>query len=185
MMRVIAGNYRSRQLKSCDGEITRPTLDKVKEAVFSSIGPYFDGGEILDLFSGSGNIGIESLSRGMEKCIFVDCEYKAIQVIKENLKNLKIEDQEVWKMDYHKALQRCAQERKQFNLIYLDPPYKEQKIQQILFFIEENNLLADSGVIVCESLKEDVFAPKIGRLEIKKETNYGISKITIYRKGQL
>ncbi len=181
-MRVVAGIYRSRQLKSCPGNQTRPTLAKVKEAVFSSIGPYFEGGSVLDLFAGSGAMGIECLSRGMEECIFVDKDRDAILTIQENLKNLKIEHAHVWKMDYKRALQQCAQEKKKLNLIYLDPPYHEGLIPQILDTISQLDLLSKDGLVICEGLKEDHYKEEVGILIKKKEAIYGITKIAQYRR---
>lgn len=183
-MRVIAGTHRSRQLKSVPGENTRPTLDKVKGAVFSSLGSYFDGGRVLDLFSGSGNIGIECLSRGMDEGVFVDKAYSAIAVIQENLKALKIDHQLVWKMEYQKALEKCKLNELKFNLIYLDPPYKEKIIEEIVESISNFQLLEDDGVIVCETIKEYLLEDKIGKFTKYKEAVYGIVKITFYRKEE-
>ena len=102
-MRVIAGKYRSRQLKSVKSDLTRPTTDKNKENLFNMIGPYFDGGVVLDLFGGSGGLGIEAMSRGMDELYSVDKQYKAFAVIKENVNMLKIDNAHVLKMDYRKA----------------------------------------------------------------------------------
>ena len=108
-MRVIAGKFKSRQLKSVDSSHTRPTTDKNKENLFNMIGPYFDGGICLDLFGGSGGLGIEALSRGMDELYSVDKQYKAFATIRENFKLLKIEDvAHVYKMDFRKALQQFA-----------------------------------------------------------------------------
>lgn len=181
-MKVIAGSYRSRLLKSLPGDATRPTLAKVKEAVFSSIGPYFNGGMVLDLFAGSGGIGIECLSRGFEKSIFVDKSPSAIGVINENLKILEIENQQVLRMDYEQALKKCHREGLKFDLIYLDPPYQEKIVNEILGFVEENNLLNSLGIIICETAKEDILLEDSNYLEKRKEAIYGITKISIYRK---
>lgn len=182
-MRIVAGTYRSRVLKSLSKDTTRPTLDKVKEAVYSRIGPYFDGGLMLDLFGGSGNMGLEAISRGMDHVIFCDSQAAAQQIIKENIRALQVEKQcTCLKMDYQRALEECVQQNKIFDLIYLDPPYKKQQIAKILMFIDHHQLLKENGDIVCESLKEDIFEERYGNLHKVKEATYGITKITYYQR---
>ena len=155
-MRVVAGTLKGRSIKAVKGTNTRPTTDKVKESIFNIIGPYFDGGVALDLFGGSGNLGIESLSRGIDRVIFVDRETIAINTIKQNVKDLKIEDQvEIYRNDAFKALKAIVKRGLQFDLILLDPPYKGQRINEIIEFIHENELLAIDGIIMAECLKED------------------------------
>lgn len=185
-MRIIAGEYRSRILKTCPGDKTRPTLDKIKEAIFSSVGTYFDGGKALDLFAGSGAIGLECLSRGMDECVFVDIQQVAMNVIKENIKSLKVEDKtEVWRLDYQRALHQCVQQNYKFDFIYLDPPYMKQQINSILRFIDENSLLNQGGIIICETLKEDEFDDLYKTFIKKKDTIYGITRITYYRNEEI
>ena len=118
-MRVVAGTLKGRNIKAVKGTNTRPTTDKVKENIFNIIGPYFDGGIALDLFGGSGNLGIESLSRGIERVIFVDKESIAINTIKENVKELKIDNQvEIYRNDYLRALKALVKRDIQFDLIF-------------------------------------------------------------------
>lgn len=180
-MRIIAGEHRSRVIKTCTGDTTRPTLDKVKEAIFSSVGTYFDGGKALDLFAGSGSIGLECISRGMDECIFVDIHQGAISVIKENIKSLKLEENtEVWKLDFQRALQQCVNKGYKFDFIYLDPPYLNQQINLILKFIDANELLNKKGIIVCETLKEDEFDDSYQTFIKKKDSIYGITRVTYY-----
>lgn len=181
-MRIVAGKYRSRVLKSLEGEQTRPTLDKVKEAVFSRVGPYFDGGEMLDLFGGSGSISLEAISRGMDHSVIVDVSMKAVNIIRENVRMLKVEDQcEIWKLDFKSALQRLAQEHRQFDFVYLDPPYRKQQLDFILSFLSNEKLLKDGAHVICESLREDAFQDAYGKLYQVKEMCYGITKISYYR----
>ncbi|MEF9967280.1 MAG: 16S rRNA (guanine(966)-N(2))-methyltransferase RsmD [Longicatena sp.] len=182
-MRIVAGEYRSRVIKSVEGDSTRPTLDKIKEAVFSRIGPYFDGGEMLDLFSGSGNVALEALSRGFHHATLCDKQGKAVKTIQTNIATLKVEKQcSVWKMEYQRALDKAVLEQKQFDLIYLDPPYKEQQIATILQYIDEHDLAQDDADIVAETLKEDCFEDCYGSLEKVKDVTYGITRITYFKK---
>lgn len=182
-MRVVAGTLKGRHIKAVKGTNTRPTTDKVKENIFNIIGPYFDGGIALDLFGGSGNLGIESLSRGIERVIFVDKESIAINTIKENVKELKIDNQvEIYRNDYLRALKALAKRDIQFDLILLDPPYKGQKINEIIEFIHENELLAVDGIIMAECLKEDELHESVGDINQVRREIYGITAITIYNR---
>lgn len=181
-MRIVAGNFRSRKLKAVEGNDTRPTLDKIKEAVFSRIGPYFDGGEMLDLFGGSGNIGLEAISRGMGKVTFCDISGKAIKTMKENIATLGVEKQcKILKMQAMSYLRKCGEEHLSFDLIYIDPPYKKQQIHEMLTLIDEFDICKENGYIVCESLKEDIFEEIYGNLKKVKDVTYGITRITYYR----
>lgn len=122
-MRVVSGSAKGRPLKAVPGTGTRPTTDKVKEALFSMIGPYFDGGVALDLFAGSGGLGIEALSRGMDKAVFIDMESKSIDVIKENLRKTGLEGQaEVFRNDAGRALKALAKRGALFDAVFLDRP---------------------------------------------------------------
>ncbi|MGX8835285.1 16S rRNA (guanine(966)-N(2))-methyltransferase RsmD [Amedibacillus sp. YH-ame6] len=182
-MRIVAGEYRSRVIQAVDGQSTRPTTDKIKEAIFSRIGPYFDGGEMLDLFAGSGNMTLEAISRGMDHSLMVDYHGKAISTIQQNIRSLDCKEKcDVWKMDYKSALRKASIEGKKFDLVYLDPPYKKQQIMSILTYLEENDMLCEDGDIVCESLKEDTFEDVVGSLEKVKDVTYGITRITYYKK---
>ncbi len=182
-MRIIAGEFSSRTIKTLKGNATRPTLDKVREAVFSSLGGYFDGGIMLDLYSGSGAIGIEAISRGMDKAYLVDKSREAIGIIKENVQSLHIEDKiKVLCMPDTKALQYFKENHIQFDLVYLDPPYALQQNQKIITFLDENDLLKNDARVVVECLKEDQNEDCICNVKKYKEAIYGISRIVYYRK---
>lgn len=184
-MRVVSGQYKGKLLKAVPGNSTRPTTDKVKEAIFNMIGPYFEGGTCLDLFAGSGGLGIEALSRGLEKAIFVDRDGKAIQTIYDNLKVCNLEGQaEVYRNDFKRALKAIIKRELMFDYIFLDPPYAKQQLQEILEIIDENKLLNEQGLIVCEH-SSDVRLPTNNRnlTQIKQET-YGIITISIFSWNQ-
>lgn len=176
-MRVIAGVHRSRKLQTLEGDATRPTSDKIKGAVFSKIGPYFDGGAVLDLFSGSGSIAIEAISRGMDKAYCIDASPKACKVIRSNVALLK-EDEKIH------ILQKKAQDAivllqskdEIFDFIYMDPPYALDAQQEILYQVMDANLLSEDGYLVVESLKEVEFELRES-YEIVKEASYGITCI--------
>ncbi|AIM25133.1 16S rRNA (guanine(966)-N(2))-methyltransferase RsmD [Melissococcus plutonius] len=182
-MRIISGIYKGRRLKTLKNNLTRPTTDKVKGAIFNVIGPYFDGGVVLDLFSGSGNLAIEAISRGMEKAVCVDKNYEAIKIIKENVANVDETGKFIIKKsDAQKALIHLKAENRQFDLVFLDPPYAEQKIIQQVEQLSTDNLLAEEALVVCETDKMCELPVCIAQLKQIRKMDYGITKITIYKR---
>jgi 16S rRNA (guanine966-N2)-methyltransferase len=180
-MRVVSGICKGRPLKAVPGNTTRPTTDKVKEALFNMIGPYFDGGIGLDLFAGSGGLGIEALSRGLEKVIFIDRESKAIQIIHENIQACKFEEKtEVYRNDADRALKALIKREISFDYIFLDPPYKSAQLVHLLEKIGEQHLLKNGGIVVCEHSHDVELPQSIGLLTQIKHEQYGIIAITIY-----
>lgn len=181
-MRVISGDFRGRRLKSLSGDNTRPTTDKVKESIFNMIGPYFDGGICLDLFSGSGGLAIEAVSRGMDQGICVDKNYQAIKIIKENIALTKAEDRfQVMKKPAEAAVKELAEQGTAVDLIFLDPPYAQQKIVSQLEEVLTLGLLKPDGRVVCEAAKEVQLPETIGTLQQTRQQTYGITAVTIYR----
>lgn len=183
-MRVVSGKLKGKSLKAVPGKSTRPTTDKVKEAIFNMIGPYFQGGLCLDLFAGSGGLGIEALSRGTDKVLFIDRDGKAIQTIYENLKQCNLEERaEVYRNESTRALKAIIKRELRFDYIFLDPPYAKQQLKETLEMIDKHQLLKDEGVIVCEHSSDVQIPAQIeGLVRIKQET-YGIITISIYEKA--
>lgn len=185
-MRVVSGACKGRPLKAVPGTGTRPTTDKVKESIFNIIGPYFDGGIVLDLFAGSGGLGIEALSRGMDRGVFVDRDFTAFQTVKANLDLCKLSERaEVYKNDSQRALKALIKRELSFELIMLDPPYKKQKLVELLEEISKARILNDKGYIVCEHGHDVTLPEHIGDLIIKRKEVYGIIAITIYKWGNV
>jgi 16S rRNA (guanine966-N2)-methyltransferase len=182
-MRVIAGECKGRTLKPVPGHSTRPTTDKVRESIFNMIGPFFEGGFALDLYGGSGALGIEALSRGVEKVIFVDRDAKAVSVIKENLTQLGYNDKsEVYRNDSYRALKALKKRELPFSLILLDPPYHKQKLEKDIETILEFGLLKNNGQLVAEHLVEIELPEIIGELKkVKYESYSGTTAVSIYR----
>lgn len=150
-MRVIAGKLKRRKIKSVPGSSTRPTGDKLKESIFNMIGPYFEGGECLDLFAGSGSLGIEAISRGMDKVTFIDRSAPAIKTIKQNVTALQIEEQsDIYRNDAFRALQIFAKKSQKFDLIFLDPPYEKVDYEKLMIKVEESNIVNDRGLMYIE-----------------------------------
>lgn len=179
-MRIVSGKYGSRRLESVPGDGTRPTADKVKGAIFSSLGNQFDGGRFLDCYSGTGNMALEALSRGMDFAVCVDKSAKAMQTIKKNVASLGVQSQcKIIRKDIFQAI---AQLSDPFDLIYIDPPYAKQKNEKLIEKLIENELVKDNTIVVVESDEKDVFPEQIGDFTIWKIKSYRNTKITYYRK---
>ncbi len=177
-MRVVAGKYGGRPLKTLAGKTTRPTTDKVKGAVFNMIGPYFDGGRVLDLYAGSGSLAIEAISRGIASAVLVEKERRAQAIISQNIKMTKEEKRfELLKMESNRALELLAG---QFDLVLLDPPYAKEQIAADIEKLAERELLSDDILVVCETDKSVDLPAEIAGLGIWKQKIYGISKVTVY-----
>ena len=177
-MRVVAGTFGGRPLKTLDGKITRPTTDKVKGAIFNMIGPYFDGGRVLDLFSGSGSLAIEAISRGMDEAVLVERNRQAQAIITENIKMTKAQNQfHLLKMDANKAIGVL---KGPFDLVLLDPPYAKEEIIKNITDLADAGLLSEEVMIVCESDKAVDLPEEISHFGIWKQKTYGISKVTVY-----
>ena len=182
-MRIIAGEFKGRQIKAVKGDNTRPTTDKVKENIFNMMGQFFDGGRVLDLFAGSGNLGIEAISRGMEHGVFIDLNVNAIKVIKENIAHLKLEKQvEIYRNDAFKALNVLSKKESKFDLIFLDPPYGKISVTQLLEIIIAQNLLNNNGLIMCEYGEGLDVAYDKSRLRQIRHEIYGAIEILILEK---
>ena len=179
-MRVITGKARGVVLKTPEGMQTRPTTDRVKEALFSIIHFDIPGCRVLDLFGGTGQLGIEALSRGAKSAVFVDASDAACKLIKENLKRTKLEnDAKVVRSDYMEYLRRC---RETFDVIFLDPPYAEVFLENSLNCITEIDILQTNGIIVTERPLEKELSWDIPGYTCSKDYKYGNTLITLYRK---
>lgn len=177
-MRVVAGKYGGRPLKTLAGQTTRPTTDKVKGAIFSMIGPYFDGGRVLDLYAGSGSLAIEAISRGMDQAVLVEKDRRAQAIVAANIEMTKEGSRfQLLKMEAKRALVQLNQS---FDLVLLDPPYAKETIVQTVLELEQRELLASGALIVCETDKGVDLPDSIGAHYKWKEKVYGISKVTIY-----
>ncbi|WP_074411988.1 16S rRNA (guanine(966)-N(2))-methyltransferase RsmD [Streptococcus suis] len=177
-MRIVSGSYGGRPLKTLDGKTTRPTSDKVRGAMFNMIGPYFEGGRVLDLYAGSGGLSIEAISRGMESAVLVERDRRAQAIIRENIAMTKEADKfQLLGMEARQALNSVGGP---FDLVFLDPPYAEQEIEDVITELCRRDLLADDVMVVCETDKAVSLPEEIAELGIWKEKLYGISKVTVY-----
>ena len=187
-MRIITGKARGTKLNTLSGEATRPTAERTKEAVFSMLQNEIAGTRVLDLFAGSGQLGLEALSRGAEYAVFNDSSREAAAIIRTNVEKTHFTDAcEVLSTDWQAALRRFAG-RERFELSFLDPPYAGGFLPKVLAKMLEWDLLSKGAVIVCESAnEEDVFG---GNEELKNQftvrrvARYGAACVTILEKGE-
>lgn len=181
-MRVIAGKAKGRPLKAVPGQGTRPTTDKVKEAIFSMIGPYFDGGLALDLFAGTGGLGIEAWSRGIEQVICIDKEKTSIDIIRNNVEAVGASaDIEIYRNDSARAIKALAKRDMKFDLIFLDPPYRIVNMDEWIVQMVELGMVADGAIIVVEHDAKVSYPENIANFEQTRTANYGDISVAIYR----
>ncbi|MFT8390763.1 MAG: 16S rRNA (guanine(966)-N(2))-methyltransferase RsmD [Sporolactobacillus sp.] len=187
-MRVIAGENKGRTLHTIASQRTRPTTDKVKETLFNMIGPYFDGGAVLDLYAGSGGLAIEALSRGAAKAVLVDKAAAACRVIRQNLVNCRYQKQtSLLQTDAKRALELLAERGEQFDYIFLDPPYAQQQLVRDIDFLISHALLRRNALIIAEhedkAILPETFA---GNWRVWKYRTYqGKTALSIYRQERL
>ena len=178
-MRVITGSARGMTLRTLEGDNVRPTTDKVKEAIFSAIQFEIEGRRILDLFAGSGQLGIEALSRGAANATFVDADKNAIRIIKENLAKTKLDSlSSVAQTD---SIAFLTMTDKVFDIAFLDPPYGNGLLQKALSKIGEH--IAEGGMVICEHPFKEELEDNYGGLVRQKEYKYSKTAVTVYRKG--
>ncbi len=179
-MRVIAGTLKSRTIQTLKGETTRPSSDRLKEAMFNQIGPYFSGGQILDVFSGSGAVAIEAISRGMTKATLIEKDRKAQAIIETNISNFKLkESTKLLKGDVQSVLKTINDK---FDIIFLDPPYDYKEMEIVIELCEP--LLKEDGILIMETDKFTDLPDSIKRLIKIKEKKYGFAKLHTYEMSQ-
>lgn len=178
-MRIVAGKYKRTPLKTLESDSTRPTKDMVKEALFSTITIYNDS-KFLDLFAGSGAIGIEAISRGAYRVVFNDNNNEACKIIKENLDKIH-EDFPIYNLEYDMCLFKLSDYR--FDYIYLDPPYAFNDYDELFSLIDKYSVLDQKGIIIVETKKDVDLKEDYNGLSLFKERRYGISKLLYYKRG--
>ncbi len=178
-MQVITGKFRGRKLRSVPTDQTRPTLGRVKESMFDLLSEYIYDKEVLDLFAGSGALGIECLSRGAKHVTFVDNQKESIKTIGQNLKN-EFEGTTIILGDYEETIFKLARQNKKFDLVLLDPPFESDYIEKVLYFLHKKDLLNDHAIILCETSSQKLLQNYPQKYIIKKNKNYGTIMLTIF-----
>lgn len=178
-MQVITGSARGRKLITVEGtDVVRPTTQKVKEAIFSAIQFDIEGAVVLDLFAGSGQLGIEALSRGAEECTFVDNAAVSVKTIKQNISHVGFDGvSEVQNKPFSAFLKTTS---KTFDLAFMDPPYGKKLVQKALPLVAE--IMSERGIIVCEHEKECICPQTVGDFTLTRVLRHGIISVSIYRK---
>jgi 16S rRNA (guanine(966)-N(2))-methyltransferase RsmD len=181
MLRIISGEFGGRKIKTLPGRDTRPTSDRVREALFNVLQPRLKGCNFLDLYAGSGAIGIEALSRGAARAVFIEANSSAIKVIRENLTRLSLLDRaEVIWAELPAGLDIAAARAYKFDLIFMDPPYWQNLVEPILIKLGEQDLLAAQGWVVAETAAREPLPAEAGNLACFREKRYGDTRLSYY-----
>ncbi len=181
-MRVVAGDRKGMPLKAISGNTTRPTTDKVKESIFNMIGPFFNGGIVLDLFAGSGGLGIETLSRGAAHALFIEKDSRAYQTLQENIKKCRYEDvSEIFRTDATRAVKALLKRDITIDYLFVDPPYHKIEYYDLVETLVEGEKLSNDAIIMCEHSTEVTLPESYGVFRLVRQENYGSTIISIYR----
>ena len=182
IIRIISGKARGLKLNTLAGNKTRPTSDRVREALFNILNPHIEDSYFLDVFSGSGANFIEALSRGAAFAVSIDSSVKCAKVIESNVQ--KANFQQLFRMmvmDYKDAFRRLSEEKAKFDIIFIDPPYESGLAVHAAKLADECNLLKETGILVCEHLSREIFPEKIRNLNITDSRKYGNTTLSFYR----
>ena len=181
-MRIVAGSARGRALKGPKGEGIRPTAARVRQALFDVLGQFLEGGEALDLFAGTGALGLEALSRGISRVVFVDSGREAQALVRENATATGFERQiELMPMDALKAIAQLASAQRRFELVFADPPYAQLAIAKLVAAIEQGGLLAESGWLCVEHDKREDAPEEVGLLARVDQRRFGDTLVSLFR----
>ena len=185
-LRVISGQAGGLRLQSVPGRSTRPTADRVKEAMFSIIGPYFSGERVLDLFAGTGALGIEALSRGAGRAVFVDRDPRCAAVIRRNLEHTGLSGRaEVIRGDVRRAVEILSRREETFELIFLDPPYDRTDCDELLADLSARGLVSPGAVAVVEHRAGADYEDRFAGYTLRRRAVYGDTALSIYDHGGL
>ena len=177
-MRVITGTAKGRQLETLTGLDTRPTVARVKEGIFSAINFEIEGRRVLDLFAGSGQMGIEALSRGADSCLFVDSNREAAATVQRNLRTTGLGDRS--RVLCAEALSVLSRQRDPFDLVFLDPPYAADLLLPCLEGLAP--LISAGGTVICESDRDTPLPEQVGPLQLQRTYRYGRVVVRLYRR---
>lgn len=180
-MRIIAGEVKNRIIKTRKGYDTRPTLESVKESLFSIIAPYVEGSSFLDLFSGSGSISLEAMSRGARRAVMIEKDGEALKYIIENINSLGYTEKcRAYKNDVIRAVEILGRKEEKFDIIFMDPPYKDEICTKVLKAIDKAKILNDDGLIICEHHIYEDLADEISSFRKSDERKYNKKILTFY-----
>ncbi len=182
MLRVIGGEAKGRKLSVLKGKTIRPTADRVKEALFNILREKIAGAEVLDLFAGVGSLGIESLSRGAKRAVFVDKRAACAGIIRKNLARLDFHNRaEVYQEEVGPAMRRLAQREREFDLVFIDPPYGSDLAEKTLENLTASHLVEEEGIVIVEHYRKRIMPKEVGRLKLVRDERYGDTSLSFYK----
>jgi len=183
-MKIIAGEAKGRPIEMPRNVEMRPTSDKVREALFNIIAQSIPGSSVLDLFAGSGSLGLEALSRGAERAVFVDEEKRCVSTIRKNVSILEFEgkDAKIYRNDALKAVKKLSDSNSRFDIVFMDPPYYGDWVKKCLLCISKYDILNHPSLIICEHFKKDVVPEGAGSIKLERQARYGDTVLSIYAK---
>ncbi|BDU50250.1 16S rRNA (guanine(966)-N(2))-methyltransferase RsmD [Haliovirga abyssi] len=180
-MRIIAGTAKNKRIKSQSGHNVRPTLERVKESLFSILQPYINDSVFLDLYGGTGSIALEALSRGAKRAIIIEKNGEALRIIIENVNSLGFEDRcRAYRNEVLRAIEILSNKRETFDIIFMDPPYKDEVCEEVIAKILDSNLLEENGLIIAEHHIKEKLPDVIGKLNKIDERKYSGKVLTFY-----
>jgi len=186
ILRVISGIAKGHKLKTVKGSTTRPTSDMVKESLFNIIAEYVPDARVLDLFAGTGNLGIEALSRGARYAVFVDKSRECIRIIRENLIHTRLlEKAEIIQANSIEYIKKLSHTDSKFDIIFMDPPYNENLIVPVLDIIGNGDIISENGIIAVERTNKNEIPEQIGCLIKFKDRKYGTTSLSFYKHSSL
>ncbi|CAM3082064.1 16S rRNA (guanine(966)-N(2))-methyltransferase RsmD [Streptobacillus felis] len=182
-MRITSGYLKNRVILSRVGKETRPTLERVKEAIYSIISDKVEDAIFLDLFSGTGNMSFEAMSRGAKRAVMIEADKEALRVIIENVNNLNLENScRAYKNDVLRAIEILENKNETFDIIFMDPPYKENLTEKTLIKLSQHDILSNDGIIICEHGRYEKLNNEIGNFIKFDEREYNKKIVTFYKK---
>ena len=180
-MRVFGGTLRGRRLQTCRVASLRPTSEKIREAIFNILDPLLAEGSVLDLFAGTGSLGIEALSRGMERAVFVEQNAVVVSFLKKNISYCHVEDKsEIIRLPVSKGIKILKSRNEKFALIFLDPPYQEKLAGKTLWEISEAQLITQDGLVIAEHSSKEILEESYGRLKMNDQRTYGQTLVSFF-----
>jgi 16S rRNA (guanine(966)-N(2))-methyltransferase RsmD len=180
---VVAGSAKGHKLKTLSDNSTRPTSDRVKEALFSIIANYIPDADVIDLFAGTGSLGIEALSRGAKKAVFVDKSKDCYELIKGNLEHTKLTDKAVIiATGIQEAIPGIAKQMSKFDIILMDPPYRKNLVKETLTILSNNDIMNENCIIIAEHDKSDEVPSEVGRIKLIRTQKYKDTILSIYKR---
>lgn len=183
-MRIVSGEFRGRRLVAPKGRGVRPTLEKVREAIFDSLGPVFEGADVLDLFAGSGAMGFEALSRGAARVVFVDVEQRPVDAINENARLLGVSQSRmsILTMTAENAVRRLSQSGSSYDVVFVDPPWESGLYEQVMLALSLSGVIRPGGIVVVEHSRRFPVEAVYGPLIQKKDRQYGDTCVAYFHR---